>query len=272
MILQANFGSCPTDKDRQGFQDTAEWLLSALYRNFQLGEYMIGWQNGQLIATCESNWPDSVGEQYLSEWGREQLANLRREFESVPTWKFWDIEDAEKVGDWRSTGSLILSTSYLNKPQSPLLCGDSGYRIPPYKLPLSDLFRDGDLCSWQFAYRSVDAIWFHSSKLEIPAYRELADPISDLAEQGRRCCRVIEDATGIPTFYYLFRYYGRSTGELDRLCPICGNGWGDSLAQEDHDFRLPLRCWNCRLVSDAGSTDDELELARIGEFDPRSAK
>jgi predicted nucleic acid-binding Zn ribbon protein len=271
MILQANFGSCPTDKDRQGFQDTAECFLSALYRNFQLREHMIGWRGGQLVATCETSWRDSVGEQYHSEWGREQLTRLSVEFESVPTWQSWDTEDAEEDGDWQSSETLILSTSYLNKPQSPLLCGDSGCRISPYKLLLTDLFRDG-LCSWQFAYQSVDAAWFHSSKLEIPAYRELADPLSDLSEEGRKCCRTIEDATGIPTFYYLYRYYGRSTGELDRLCPVCGNTWGQTIDAEDRDFRLPFRCWNCRLASDVGSTDDEPDLALIGEFDQRSVK
>ncbi len=56
-----------------------------------------------------------------------------------------------------------------------------------------------------------------SGAVEIPAYRQLADPNSLLSEDGRRLCREVESRTGIPTFYYLLRYWGRSKDDDERF-------------------------------------------------------
>ncbi|MBX3324353.1 MAG: DUF2310 family Zn-ribbon-containing protein [Nitrospira sp.] len=79
---------------------------------------------------------------------------------------------------------------------------------------------------------------------------------------------MIETATRIPTYYYLFRYHGRLKEKL-RRCPLCGGAWRvrspKGLTRFSH---FDFRCKPCRLVSNMASSigDDEDErLAVIGE-------
>ena len=66
-----------------------------------------------------------------------------------------------------------------------------------------------------------DLLQLECGPLEIAAYRELAEPCSALAREGRALAASVEQATGVPTYYYLLRYWGRPS-EHDRPCPGCG--------------------------------------------------
>jgi predicted nucleic acid-binding Zn ribbon protein len=96
----------------------------------------------------------------------------------------------------------------------------------------------------------------------------MADPNSKLAQDGRDLCRGLETATGLPTFYYLHRYWGRPKGEEDRLCPGCGGKWrtGAATGGKRLFWQFDFRCDPCRLVSHFGVSTDGGRHTRIGEF------
>lgn len=142
-----------------------------------------------------------------------------------------------------------------------------GKPIPTYKLPVSDSIREG-LYFWAESYRHHDAIWLESGDLEISAYKQLADPNSGLARQGRELCTEIEQATGKATFYYLDHYWGRkSQEEENRLCPVCGGCWRVFNDDDGNGFSaFPFRCYSCRLVSHKADSCEDERHARIGEY------
>ena len=150
---------------------------------------------------------------------------------------------------------------------SPLSCGDTGLPIPLYLLPITQQIRES-LYFWARAYNYHDNIWLGSAALEVPAYKQLADPTSDLSATGRELCAEVERATEKPTFYFVHRYWGRNVGEAVRPCPLCGGKWHLSGSPKDrnlfHDFHF--RCERCRLVSHCADSYDHERHARIGEF------
>ena len=80
------------------------------------------------------------------------------------------------------------------------------------------------------------------------AYRQITMPDSELSMKGLDVCRRIEKTSGIPTYYYLRRHYGRSQkAERNRKCPGCGGQW---LLNECWLERYDFRCDRCRLVSE----------------------
>ena len=101
-------------------------------------------------------------------------------------------------------------------------------------------------------------------------YKQLANPNSELSEQGRNICFTIEKTTQIPTYYYLIRYWGRKN-EADRKCPGCGGKWfipSDINEPKFHQFEF--MCSKCKLVSHIPSSCDNERYARIGEYKKRN--
>lgn len=164
---------------------------------------------------------------------------------------------------------LALSTNLFDVESA--VRGGRGERVPAYLLPIGADLRER-LHRWTSAHRELDRIWIGSGALAIPAYRQLADPESELGAEGRAVAAAIEAATRIPTFYDLYRYHGRRVGEERRRCPLCGRPWRAKP-------RLPwLRffefcCRPCRLLSNVaysrGAPEDERHAA-IGE--PRAGR
>ena len=56
----------------------------------------------------------------------------------------------------------------------------------------------------------------------------------------------IEDHTGIPTFYYVVRYYGRGSADANRPCPLCGK------PLEPAPGGIPQWCFQCRVLTEPG--------------------
>src|SRR5437867_10465246 len=104
------------------------------------------------------------------------------------------------------------------------------------------------------------------SPLELPAYRQLADPRATLAKNGLELCRAIEKATGLSTYYYLHRYYAFERGEERRRCPSCGGQWRRRPRQPVFGGLkgFEFRCDRCRLVSTQGSDTTSKRNAAIG--------
>jgi predicted nucleic acid-binding Zn ribbon protein len=154
--------------------------------------------------------------------------------------------------------------------------------IPNFTLPITDIERENIYC-WTRAYRDFSNVWLNTGELEMPAYLLLAEPDSSLSIRGRKCCSVIEKATGVPTYYFLIRYYGRDeAGERERRCPGCGKPWFVQRPNKQISMLNPVlednrgpwwefdfMCKKCRLVSH-GCDCLDLRHAKIGE--PRKSK
>lgn len=265
ILANVTFGSL-RGKSRESLEDAVESYLSALFKGGQIcGERFLTVTKGRLNAHVLLSAPEAVSLRSHTEWGKKDLAAVIALFGKEPSWKILDDDVGKTSSKWRDAQSLYLFTNAFDW-HSPV-CRDNGrHPIPLFTLPLSDELKE-TLYGWQKSCRELDSIWLRSGALEIPAYRQLADPSSELAEEGRRLCKEIEQATKIPTFYYLMRYWGRSRGEDERVCPGCGSEWRTSAEAAGNNFwDFHFRCEPCRLVSHLGTTTNGGRHARIGEY------
>lgn len=267
-LTKITFGSDKGKKrQREALSDNAETYLIALKRNGQIyGEYVFAWSKGNLVAYFYLARPNAFEKKHHSEWGISSLNSVIESFGQSPKWEIIDDSLPKRFRSWQCSKSLYLFTHAFDYT-SPVCCGDTGLPIPPYLIPISDRIRE-DLYSWRGNYRDHDKVWLACGTLEIPAYKELADPKSELSLNGRELCTEIERATGKPTFYYLMRYWGRRDGESTRSCPSCGGQWqaSDDEGKKRPFYKFHFRCERCRLVSRIADSYDDERHARIGEF------
>lgn len=273
---------------REEAEEVAEDYLRSLAHNGQAGwGYSFVVQDGLLCVYIDIAGVQAHKLKYHGTFGLERLAKAIEWFGQDPVWERLDEGGPKRDTTWKGAPFLFLFTHAFDH-ESPLCRGDTGRTIPLYRLPdeqmpkgdrepsAEDLYwgaeryREG-IGFWQHSYRHHDSIWLSSGKLEIPTYKQLALPDSELSRYGRDSCDDIEETTGVPTFYYLNRYYGRPEGEAKRKCPGCGKRWRtkfplDSEEQAWHEF--PFKCDKCRLVSHMASDDDEPRHVHIGEWKP----
>jgi len=261
-------------QDKTDLEESARWYISSLFHNGQAcGEYFCFWNRGVLNAYVCLTGVNAHALRYHSKYGKKHLREIVETFGRAPEWIPLDGDTPKRNPSWSTAPLLYLYTTGLDW-DPPVCRGDNGQPIPTYLLPVSHDIRDG-LRSWASSYGDHDCVWLHSGTLEIPAYKELVEPGSELSLCGRDLCRSIEEGTGIPTYYYLMRYWGRRKDESQRKCPGCGRKWRVSeLSNEEKPFwEFDFRCDKCRLVSrDACDFEDERH-ARIGEYcSPRVKK
>ena len=130
--------------------------------------------------------------------------------------------------------------------ESPLICLDCGQTVPLYRI--SKLFPNAiqDLIYWQSNYKSCDQLQVSCWALEKQAINEMSKWSSDLSKQGMGIAKRITKATGVPTYYYLYRGSAKSLkSELARKCPKCKRKWRLKKKQQQYDFR----CDKCLLIS-----------------------
>ncbi len=245
--------------------ERAEAYLVALLRNGQIiGDYLLGLDAGVLTAYVGLAGADALAPRAYSRWAAEELQRLVEQAGAEPAWTLLGDTPPEDAS-WQGAPSLYIQTS-LFEHGSPVHHGGTGAAVPLYRLPLPDLERDR-LGLWAGEYRHHEGIWLASADLEMPAYEQLVDPKSGLAAEGRRMCAQIEAATGVPTYYFLIRYWGRRTGEEQRVCPGCGQTWATGLTWRAHAWwEFAFRCEACRLVSHEASTSEDERRARRGEY------
>ncbi|MEM6326283.1 MAG: DUF2310 family Zn-ribbon-containing protein [Bacteroidota bacterium] len=267
------FGPLSSDPDeRERKIDLADGYLAMLFKNGQASQHqMDARENGQHVVYKALTRPDAHEEQFCSEWGRRDREKVVEAFGQPPEWTLLDDEPEEfaKV-DWKGAPSLVLYTAWM--AENDLIGrGDNGEEVAIYLLPVSDMTRE-HLVHWGMHYRDLDRVWLGSGDLEIPAYKQLVEPGSTLLQEERRLAREVEDATGLPTYVYLFRYWGRRTNEEARRCPGCGAAWyvgGDR--EEGYLEGFAFRCDACRLVSEMPSDTTDERHARLGEYRPPRA-
>jgi len=253
--------------ERDKLKDAAEWYLAALLKNGQIyGEYQFAWSNAALVAYTHVARPDSLAERHHSEWAMSDLNSVVKAFGQPPKCELIDDDVPKRFRSWKRSTSFYLFTHAFDDA-SPICCGDTGRPIPLYLLPITQQSRQ-DLYLWARSYNYHDNIWLGSAALEIAAYKQLADPTSDLSVTGRDLCADVERATETSTFYFMHRYWGRNVGEAVRACPVCGRKWhaSDSPTDRQPFHRFHFRCKRCRLVSHCADSYDDERHARIGEF------
>ena len=222
------------------------------------------WRDGKLHALCYVPRPDSLSPEYFSAWARDDYDQLLALLAEPPTSRILDDGPIPKrFPKWQAAPTLCLVTDFLDIT-SPVCSEPDGRAVPLYTLPLTDSQKEG-IVFWQAEHNAMEELWIGSRELEIPTYRQMADPHSGLSERGRAICRDIEAATGKPTYYYLMRYWGRKEGEDRRLCPGCGKPWATGVTYTAF-FDFAFRCDHCRLVSHEGIDTDDERHARIGEW------
>lgn len=275
ILANVIFGRCHKQTKEQ-LDDIAECYLASLFRTGQIcGEYFLTWTKGRLNAHLLLAGPGAFELRYHSDHGKKRLDEVVQAFGNKPTWKILDDDARKRPPSWKGAPFLYLFTHALDR-ESPVCRGDGRAPVPVFFLPISFELKDR-LYFWQKSYYYHDNIWFKSGALEIAAYRQLADPNSELAQEGRELCRELEAATGVPTFYYLMRYWGRLKGEDERPCPGCGTPWKTTrTAKTTWRFcEFDFRCDPCRLVSHVGVAKGggrHARHTRIGEFSDQNQK
>ena len=254
-------------KGKEFYEDLLENYLVSLFHNGQLcGEYFYTWTNKILNAHATLTHTASFELKFHSEWGIKDLNEVILAFGHEPKWILLDDDIPKKMPDYKNSPFLYLFTSAFRWGSS-IRRGDNGKPISPIMLPVSSQIKD-DIYGWEKAYRQYDNIWLDSGVLEIPVYKQLADPKSELSNDGRKICADVEKATGIPTYYYLMRYWGRKNGKDQRKCPACGNQWHIEVKEtkKEQFWYFHFQCHECRLVSHKASSYDDERHARIGEY------
>ncbi len=264
ILANITFGSI-RGKQREELEDAADDYLTYLFHGGQIcGARFLTLTKGKVNAHVLLAAPEAMGLRFHSARGKKKLAEVVKLFGREPIWRILDDDVGKTSSKWRGAPFLYLSADALDW-YPPVYRGDGKRSVPSFTLPVSDQIKE-DLYRWQRSYREHDNVWLASRAVEIPAYRELVDPNSGLSDEGRKLCSEIEVGTGIPTFYYLMRYWGRSKGEEKRVCPGCGGPWRTSVMADEEIFReFHFRCDSCRLVSHLGVSKDGRH-ARIGEF------
>jgi predicted nucleic acid-binding Zn ribbon protein len=270
ILAQVKFGR-QRKSTKEQLADVAESYLSSLLKAGQIcGEYLLAWTDGILNAHLLLAGSNAFRAKNHSRYGRIELAKVKEAFDKLPNWTVLDDDCPKRPLTWKDAPFLYLFTHAFDSA-APVSHGKSGTPIPLYTIPIP--FEDKEhLFFWQQSYRRLDNIQLECGALEIAAYRQLADPKSELSKRGRDLCRRIEARTKVPTYYYLMRYWARPKGEEDRRCPGCGNVWKverpKGLPKRFHHF--DFCCDNCRLVSHFGDSTNGGHRVRIGEFQKKS--
>lgn len=250
----------PTNEQVDSFEEylTYLWWNGQIHRDYVLSRFPVA-------AYVDVPRADSLKPRFFSAQARAGRSRVKDLFGSPPLWELLEPPTSRRARTWRSSSSLYLFTHALDVT-SPVCAGDFGGVVPLYSLTIAENKRR-ELQIWAESYRNHDRVWLSSGELELSAYRELADPASQLSTAGRGLCRSIEKATRKPTYYYLLRYYAHRQAEATRPCPGCGGRWhvarpnpsAPSFAQ------FEFRCHRCRLVSHCGVSTEGERRAGIGD-------
>ncbi len=154
--------------------------------------------------------------------------------------------DCSSICVCNSPGSYIVFTDYISL-ESPLRCGDCFGVVPLYKIPRTYDDEYYDIICWQSDYQACDSLQMNCLTGERFGKQQMSRHNSSLSKQGIQICNNITKATGIKTYYYLYRYSSLGKkAELNRRCPSCGKEWLlDKPLHKIFDFC----CNDCLLLS-----------------------
>jgi predicted nucleic acid-binding Zn ribbon protein len=224
------------------------WLIHALRMNGQIcgREFPISVSAKGYSIHCLIPEPDALSTEHFNRYVRHAFADFQNVGLSKPTIAILGEDiDSAAICTCAVCDSYVLYTNYLSL-ESPLRCGNCFLPVPLYKIPPTYDEEYSDIISWQSDYQSCDHLHMNSTVLERAATRELSRADSKLSLSGRNICSKIFANTTKPTYYKLYRYYGRSrVQELKRKCPSCNGEWLCDPPWHLFDFK----CERCHLVS-----------------------
>jgi predicted nucleic acid-binding Zn ribbon protein len=260
----------PRPRKRQKLEDALQWLARALAKSGQVeGGSLVYEHGGSLHLVCRAPYARSLDPARHSGDARAAFAEIGELARRAPAVRRLDRERAPKDPPSLRKGAVLVLRTDMLDVGAPVRRGSDGARIPAYALGLEVPDVEA-LHVWADVYRATDRLWHGSGALELPAYRQLADPGSALSRRGRAVCRAIEAATGVATYYDLYRYHGRSHGEATRRCPCCGGSWAGMARPKWLRAHADFLCARCRLVSViAPAIAPSRELAKIGDVRAR---
>lgn len=269
-LYRLTFGRIPRYREEEA-DKVADEYLRALFWGGQTGDdYFLVVEKGKLTAYVDVPGRQAIQQKYLTEHGRMALREAKSLFGKPPAWECRDDEVPKKETTWKGAPFLFLHTR-IREPYDALYRGDNAKAVPLYRLGEEGL--RSEIVRWHREYREYDAVWMNCGPLEIPAYKLMVDPFSELSELGRDNCRWVEKVTSIPTYYFLPRYWGRKHDEEKRRCPGCGGKWRSSYPPNPDDYwNFPFKCDRCRLVSEMAHLYDEQRYAHIGEWKGKQRK
>jgi len=256
-------------KTSKGFKEkmstAVSSLMSSLMHNYQISESEeTGWVDGALRVYTNVPRPDSLSMEYFSPWAQEGYDEVRKLCSTDPQFRILNDDVRKRFPRWQNSGSLVVD---LFAEHSPIFGEKDREPVPPYLLPLDQKIKE-ELYFLQKTYERYYHIWISTTVLEIPVWKEMADPKSENSVKARELCRIIEEATNLPTYYFLARYWGRAKNEENRLCPLCGGEWFNrvrGINRKDIDI-CDFLCEKDRIISVIGPSINDERHARIGEY------
>lgn len=233
-----------TSPEIDDFDDDMQWFISSLVNN---GQILSGYQNTVKFAdhyACRivALEMDSLSEKYANKYTEKFFEDVLKQSAKPPELVFigenYDIEDCCLC----AAPSHYIMYADCQSCAPPILCGDCKNSVVLYKFPKTyDHSEYFDLLGWQKAYQACDRQFLEGIG-ERHGYKMMHDPNSPLSRIALEYCRLFEEQVGAPFYYFLFRYYSKNR----KLCPSCGENWGNC---EPNKFHYDFICHRCRLVS-----------------------
>ncbi len=255
------------DKGKNQFESFVQDFFANLLRNGQiLGNEIFWWEKNKLKAVVKIPRPDSLENRYFTKWSKNDWKIIKENFAEKALISILNKENLNCEFPILEREKYLYFFTNAFDDSSPVCAGKSGMAIPLYELPLNQRQKQR-LWAWQCSYIEYDKVWLGVDSLEIPMYKQLATHKSELAIEGIKLCRMLENKTGLPTYYYLMRYWGRQKGEKDRLCPSCGNKWRIKKKPRAKGIeKFDFKCNGCRLISHIAANLEGDINASIGEY------
>ncbi len=252
-----------------GFADELILLFGVLSRNGNIyGDEIIADLGDEIRVTCAAADENGLKKEYFDGHCLKSWEQVVRFSEKEPKIIYLqDKKTNDRIKNFQSETEFYLFTHLFDK-SSPLCIGSVGYVLPLFYLSL-DIELKEDINSWVSHYRNYDDLYMSSWTFEILAYKQMADPKSELSEKGLEICQKLEVILKKPVYYFLHRYWGFSVGDDDRICPLCGN---ENWLIEDYNEkaigikRWPYKCEKCRLISGFAVSFESKSLAYIGKY------
>jgi predicted nucleic acid-binding Zn ribbon protein len=236
---------------RQRLDEISYGLLGSLYQNGQIigQDYPIAKCGKILRAFVTILESDALDLKYANKSVKMEIQKAIKLGLTSPTTKI--IGESLGLSEGHTCNcqpdSYILCTDFIEHG-SPIKCGLCFADIPLYHLPKTD---DSDsyynILMWAADYRACDTLQMNCKTGERFGLRQMSDPHSSLAKEGREICDRLTALTTKPTYYNLHRYkaHARLVTEKQRKCPSCNGEWLLDKPWHRYDFK----CDRCRLVS-----------------------